>query len=91
MKQNMQPDSLVDLKFIMADTGFGKTYIYDRIKRGELEPPVIIDRRAKWELRAVTAFKNKLRSKAKPSNNIRMKEIAKLSAEKRKKNPAQSA
>ncbi|MDH8281567.1 excisionase, partial [Klebsiella pneumoniae] len=25
MKHEMQPDSLVDLKFIMADTGFGKT------------------------------------------------------------------
>jgi hypothetical protein len=24
MKHEMQPDSLVDLKFIMADTGFGK-------------------------------------------------------------------
>ncbi len=32
MQHELQPDSLVDLKFIMADTGFGKTFIYDRIK-----------------------------------------------------------
>lgn len=25
MQHELQPDSLVDLKFIMADTGFGKT------------------------------------------------------------------
>lgn len=30
MQHELQPDSLVDLKFIMADTGFGKTFIYDR-------------------------------------------------------------
>jgi hypothetical protein len=39
MKHEMQPDSLVDLKFIMADTGFGKTFIYDRIKSGDLPKP----------------------------------------------------
>ncbi|EOA6851945.1 response regulator inhibitor TorI, partial [Escherichia coli] len=26
MQHELQPDSLVDLKFIMADTGFGKTF-----------------------------------------------------------------
>lgn len=36
MQHQLQPDSLVDLKFIMADTGFGKTFIYDRIKDGTL-------------------------------------------------------
>lgn len=35
MQHELQPDSLVDLKFIMADTGFGKTFIYDRIKSGD--------------------------------------------------------
>lgn len=37
MQHELQPDSLVDLKFIMADTGFGKTFIYDRIKSGDLQ------------------------------------------------------
>lgn len=39
MQHELQPDSLVDLKFIMADTGFGKTFIYDRIKSGDLQKP----------------------------------------------------
>ena len=39
MQHELQPDSLVDLKFIMADTGFGKTFIYDRIKSGDLPKP----------------------------------------------------
>ncbi|VCX04077.1 Response regulator inhibitor for tor operon [Escherichia coli] len=41
MQHELQPDSLVDLKFIMADTGFGKTFIYDRIKSGEPKAKVI--------------------------------------------------
>lgn len=40
-QHQLQPDSLVDLKFIMADTGFGKTFIYERIKDGTL--PALFD------------------------------------------------
>ncbi|STU51514.1 Response regulator inhibitor for tor operon [Klebsiella pneumoniae] len=47
MKHEMQPDSLVDLKFIMADTGFGKTFIYDRIKSGDLPKAKLIHGRAR--------------------------------------------
>lgn len=39
MQHELQPDSLVDLKFIMADTGFGKTFIYDRIKSETCQKP----------------------------------------------------
>lgn len=42
MQHELQPDSLVDLKFIMADTGFGKTFIYDRIKSGDLPKAKVI-------------------------------------------------
>jgi predicted DNA-binding transcriptional regulator AlpA len=34
--------TMVDLKFIMADTGFGKTFIYDRIKSGDLPKAKVI-------------------------------------------------
>ena len=44
MQHELQPDSLVDLKFIMADTGFGKTFIYDRIKSGEIYLHPVKDR-----------------------------------------------
>lgn len=30
MQHELQPDSLVDLKFIMADTGFGKTLVWEK-------------------------------------------------------------
>ena len=83
MKYEMTPDSLVDLKFIMANTGFGKTYIYGKIKKGELPSPMIIDGKARWEKRAVDKFNEILRSRATPSKNIRMKEMATISAEKR--------
>lgn len=48
MQHELQPDSLVDLKFIMADTGFGKTFIYDRIKSGDLPKAKVIHGRARW-------------------------------------------
>ncbi|THK17073.1 excisionase [Escherichia coli] len=50
MQHELQPDSLVDLKFIMADTGFGKTFIYDRIKSGDLPKAKVIHGRARWLL-----------------------------------------
>jgi len=56
----IREDTLVDLKFIMADTGFGKTYIYDRIKDGTLCQPIKISGRSRWKYRDHLEFKNKL-------------------------------
>lgn len=58
----MTPDSLVDLKFIMADTGFGKTFIYDRVKDGTLVKPEKIHGRSRWRYRDHCEFKNRLLS-----------------------------
>ena len=66
MQHELQPDSLVDLKFIMADTGFGKTFIYDRIKSGDLPKAKVIHGRARWLYRDHCEFKNKLLSRANP-------------------------
>lgn len=63
-KPGAQADSLVDLKFIMADTGFGKTFIYDRIKSGDLPKAKVIHGRARWLYRDHCEFKNKLLSRA---------------------------
>lgn len=60
MQHQLQPDSLVDLKFIMADTGFGKTFIYDRIKDGTLPKSKIIHGRARWLYSEHCEFKEKL-------------------------------
>jgi len=60
MQHHLQPDSLVDLKFIMADTGFGKTFIYDRIKSGDLPKSKLIHGRARWLYSDHCTFKQKL-------------------------------
>lgn len=62
MQHELQPDSLVDLKFIMADTGFGKTFIYDRIKDGTLPKSTIVHGRARWLYRDHCTFKSRLLS-----------------------------
>lgn len=59
----LSEDTLVDLKFIMADTGFGKTFIYDRIKDGTLPKPQKIHGRSRWLYRDHQEFKNRLISR----------------------------
>ncbi|MEQ4923173.1 helix-turn-helix transcriptional regulator [Proteus hauseri] len=58
----LQPDSLVDLKFIMSDTGFKKTFIYDRIKEGKLPESTKIHGRSRWLYSDVLELKRKLMS-----------------------------
>jgi len=60
MATSLQPDSLVDLKFIMSDTGFGKSFIYERIKDGTLPPPKKIGRCSRWYYQQVQNFKSAL-------------------------------
>ncbi|ALB63547.1 excisionase [Cronobacter condimenti 1330] len=60
MMRELREDTLIDLKFIMADTGFGKTFIYDRIKDGTLPKPRKIHGRSRWLYSDHQAFKKKL-------------------------------
>ncbi|ACY85321.1 hypothetical protein ETAE_2486 [Edwardsiella piscicida] len=46
----------------MADTGFGKTFIYDRVKDGTLVKPEKIHGRSRWRYRDHCEFKNRLLS-----------------------------
>ncbi|MFO6493580.1 MULTISPECIES: helix-turn-helix transcriptional regulator [Hafnia] len=64
MTHNMSPDSLVDLKFIKADTGFGKTFIYDRVKDGTLAKPEKIHGRSRWRYSDLCEFKSRLLSRS---------------------------
>ncbi|WP_439291813.1 MULTISPECIES: helix-turn-helix transcriptional regulator [Rahnella] len=59
MPHVMTPDSLVDLKFIMADTRFD-SFIYERIKAGDLPKAIVIHGRARWLYRDYCQFKNRL-------------------------------
>ncbi|WP_426576720.1 helix-turn-helix transcriptional regulator [Xenorhabdus stockiae] len=60
--KELQLDSWVDLKFIMANTGFKKTFIYERIKDGTLEKPYKIYGRSRWKYSALLEFKKRLLS-----------------------------
>ena len=56
MQHELQPDSLVDLKFIMADTGFGKP----SSMTGQVRRPAksqVIHGRARWLYRDHCEFK----------------------------------
>lgn len=52
---DIRDDSLIDMKFMMRDSGFGKTFFYSEIKAGRLAPPTKIGRSSRWEYRD---FKN---------------------------------
>lgn len=64
MQHQLQPDSLVDLKFIMADTGFSKSFIYNRIRCGDLAKSKVIHGRARWLYSEHCEFKNRLLNSA---------------------------
>lgn len=49
---------LVDLKYIMKATGFGKTKIYKEIKHGTFPPAVKIGRSSRWPSNEVEAWIN---------------------------------
>ncbi len=63
-QRELNPGTWVDLKFIMADTGFGKTFIYDRIKDGTLPKPQKINSRSRWTYQQHLEFKNRLLSRS---------------------------
>lgn len=51
---------LVDLKFVMGYVGFGKTYVYNQIKKGNLPKPDRIGRNSRWKFSDVEKLKNTL-------------------------------
>jgi|ADWX01.1.fsa_nt_gi Predicted transcriptional regulator len=59
----LNDDTLVDLKFIIADTGFQKSFLYERVNDGTLSEPIKIGNRSRWTYRDVKEFKNKLLSR----------------------------
>ncbi len=46
--RELRDDSLVDLKFMMEDSGMGKTFLYSEIKHGRLPSPHKFGRASKW-------------------------------------------
>lgn len=46
--RELRDDSLVDLKFMMKDSGMSKTFIYSEIKKGKLPSPHKIGSASRW-------------------------------------------
>jgi len=48
--QNLRPDSLIDMKFMINDTGFSKQFFYNQMKvdNNPLPKPVKMGRSSRW-------------------------------------------
>jgi predicted DNA-binding transcriptional regulator AlpA len=46
--RELRDDSLIDLKFMMEDSGMGKTFMYSEIKAGRLLSPHKIGSASRW-------------------------------------------
>lgn len=54
----LRDDSFVDLKFMMEDSRFGKTFFYSEIKAGRLPKPTKVGRWSRWEYRDYKNWKS---------------------------------
>lgn len=65
--RELRDDSLVDLKFMMKDSGMGKTFIYSEIKKGRLPVPHKIGSASRW---VYADYQNWKRSHFSPIQNV---------------------
>ncbi|HIE7519407.1 TPA: helix-turn-helix transcriptional regulator, partial [Salmonella enterica] len=65
--RELRDDSLVDLKFMMEDSGMGKTFIYSEIKKGKLPSPHKIGSASRW---VYADYQNWKRSHFSPLQNV---------------------
>ncbi len=63
----LRDDSLVDLKFMMEDSGMGKTFIYSEIKKGRFPVPHKIGSASRW---VYADYQNWKRSYFSPLQNV---------------------
>ena len=64
MIDNRDKNSFVDLKFLEANTGFKKSFIYNHVARGTLAKPQKISGRNRWEYQDYLDFKDYLSHRA---------------------------
>lgn len=46
--RELREDSLIDMKFIMEDSGFSDRYFYKHIQKGNFPPPIKLGRTSRW-------------------------------------------
>lgn len=64
--RELRDDSLVDLKFMMEDSGMGKTFLYAEIKKGRLPSPHKLGSSSRW---VYSDYQNWKRSYFQPLQN----------------------
>lgn len=50
MGRQLEPTSLIDMRYMMEDSGMGKTFLYAEIKKGNLSQPMKFGRSSRWLL-----------------------------------------
>ena len=50
-------DSLIDMKFMVRDSGFTDRYFYKQIQQGKLAPPRKFGRSSRWEYKEYQLWK----------------------------------
>ncbi|MCI1030454.1 hypothetical protein HWE06_22260 [Pantoea dispersa] len=53
----LRDDSLIDMKFMMKDSGFTDRYFYKQIEKGRLPPPRKYGRVSRWEYQEYQRWK----------------------------------
>lgn len=53
----LRDDSLVDMKFMVSDSGFTDRYFYKQIQKGNLPPPKKYGRASRWEYKDYKCWK----------------------------------
>ncbi|HGW4197104.1 TPA: helix-turn-helix transcriptional regulator [Morganella morganii] len=55
---NINDDSLIDMKFMTRDAGFTSKYFYSQINKGNLPKPIKIGERSRWKMGDYRQWKN---------------------------------
>lgn len=56
--RELRDDSLIDMKFMVSDSGYTPKYFYSQIKAGKLSPPKKFGRTSRWPYRDYQSWKN---------------------------------
>ncbi|WP_029687128.1 hypothetical protein [Tatumella saanichensis] len=61
---HVEPGALVTMKFIEANTGYKKSYLYSQIAKGNLAPPLKRGHKSLWRVEDVQKFQQYLQDGA---------------------------
>lgn len=59
-RTGLSEDSLIDMKYIINDSGFTAKYFYSLIKKGDFPAPLKLGRSSRWLMNDYTFWKKKL-------------------------------